>query len=87
MASNLILIVEPESKWVHLLRQILTGVGYSVQVTNKGENAVKIAAEVLPALLITETSLAGEWDGAELIRHVHEFSDIPVVMLSSIRFS
>ncbi len=83
MTSELILIVEPESKWVHLLRQILAGADFAVQVSNRGEKAVKIAAVEQPALVLTEALLAGEMDGIELIRHIREFSDKPAIMLSS----
>lgn len=83
MPANLILIVEPESKWVHLLRQVLSGAGFAVQTTNRGEKAVKIAAEEQPALVLTETTLAGEMDGADLIRKIRTFSEKPVIMLSS----
>jgi len=82
MPSDLILIVEPESKWVHLLRQILTGAGYIVQATNRGEKAVKIAAEEQPALVLSELNISNGMDGAELIRQIRAFSDRPIILLS-----
>lgn len=83
MAQDRILVVDNESKCVHLLRQILTDAGYFVLVTNKGERAVQMAAEEQPALLLTEASLPGDIDGYELIRRVREFCDTPVIILSA----
>lgn len=78
-----ILVVDHESKAVHLLRQILTAAGYSVSAANKGERAVQMAAEDPPVLVLTETSLPGDVDGFAVVRRIREFSDIPIIILSS----
>lgn len=83
MPLDRILVVDYESKWVHLLRQILTGAGFVVMATNKGERAIQLAAEERLALLLTESSLPGEINGFELIRRIREFSDIPAIILSN----
>jgi two-component system, OmpR family, KDP operon response regulator KdpE len=83
MAIERILVVDHESKWIHLLRQILTSAGYKVITTHKGDRAIQLVIEESPVLVITETLLLGEINGFELIRRVREFSDIPVIILSS----
>jgi two-component system KDP operon response regulator KdpE len=82
MPSDQILVVDSESKWIHLLRQILTAGGFSVRVSNKGEQAVQMTAEECPSLILTEIYLAGEINGFEFVRRVREFSDVPILMLS-----
>jgi two-component system KDP operon response regulator KdpE len=83
MTLDRILVVDNESKWVHLLRQILTSAGFVVRVTNKGEQAVQIAADEHLLLVLTESCQLGEINGFELVRRVRSFSDIPVIMISS----
>jgi two-component system KDP operon response regulator KdpE len=78
-----ILVVDHESKTVHLLRQILSSAGYSVSAANKGERAVQLAAEEAPILVLTETNLPGEVDGFALVRRLREFSDVPIIILST----
>lgn len=82
MPPDQILVVDPESKWLHLLRQILTADGFVVRVSNKGEQAVQMAAEECPVLILTEAYLPGGVNGFDLVRRVREFSDVPVIMLS-----
>lgn len=82
MPSDQILVVDSESKWIHLLRQILTASGFVVRVSNKGEQALQMAAEECPALILTEIYLAGEINGFEFVRRVREFSDVPILILS-----
>jgi two-component system KDP operon response regulator KdpE len=83
MTADQILVVDPESKSVHLLRQILTAGGFAVRVSNKGEQAVQMVAEECPALILTEAYLTGGINGFELIRRIREFSDVPVIMLAA----
>jgi two-component system KDP operon response regulator KdpE len=82
MTLGRILIVDHESKYVHLLRQILTTAGFAVMATNKGEQAIQIAAEEHPNLILTESHLQDEINGFDLIRRIREFYDIPVIILS-----
>jgi two-component system, OmpR family, KDP operon response regulator KdpE len=82
MTADRILVADPDSKPVHLLRQILAAVGFEVISANKVDRALQMAAEEQPVLLITEFSLQSERDGIDLIRRIREFSDIPVIFLS-----
>lgn len=83
MALDRILIVEPDSKIVHLLRQLLTDGGFRVLITNKGERAVQMAVEEQPILVLTETKFADEMNGTTLVKRLREFSDNPIMILSS----
>jgi two-component system KDP operon response regulator KdpE len=81
--SENVLIVDPEPKWVSLVRQILADAGYAVLVANKGERAVQLAAKERLALILLEARLPGEMDGFEVARRIRDFSDVPMIMLSS----
>lgn len=82
MTLERILVVDYESKSVHLLRQILTTAGYTVTTTIKGERAVELAAEEAPSMVIAEAFLPGKVNGFELARHIRQFSEIPIILLS-----
>jgi len=83
MPSDLILIVDPDPKWTMLVSQVLTSAGYKVVAASKGERAVEAAAREQPALMILETQLTGDPNGIQVIRRVREFSDLPVILLST----
>jgi two-component system KDP operon response regulator KdpE len=84
MTLGRILVVDHESKSVHLLRQILMTAGYAVTVMNKGERAVQMAAEEPPNLILVEACLPGDEDGYDIVRRIRGFSDIPIILLSSL---
>lgn len=83
MVSDLILIVDHDPKWTALLSQVLTAAGYTIAAANRGGRALQIAAEQQPALVILEILVPGEVNGFEVIRRVREFSEIPVIILST----
>ncbi len=83
MTHARILVVDHESKMVHLLRQILTTAGYVVSAANKGERAVQLVAEEPPVLVLSETNLPGDVDGYAMVRRIREFSDIPIIFLTA----
>lgn len=83
MTSDRILIVDRELKMVRLVCELLTGAGYVSQVVNKAEQAIQMTAKEQPALVILDVALGAEIDGFEIIRRIREFSDIPIIVLSS----
>ena len=82
MPSDRVLVTDSDSKSIHLLRQILSTAGYEVISANKSDRALQLVAEEAPVLMITESSLQNNLDGLDLIRHVREFSEIPIILLS-----
>src|SRR5665648_351070 len=83
MVKDRILICDSETKTASLLRQILTDAGFEVLTANKGDRAIQMAALEQPQLILVEIDLSGKIDGFEVIDHIREFSDIPVIVLSS----
>ena len=83
MTAARILIVDGEPKSLSLLREVLSSAGYSPLTAARGEQAVGMAAVEQPALLILDVVLPGEIDGCEVIRRVREFSDLPIILLTT----
>jgi two-component system KDP operon response regulator KdpE len=83
MSPDRILIVDKEPKTLTLLRQVLGAAGYIVLAARKGEQAIQMVAEEQPALLLLEICLPGPVDGFAVTRRVREFSDLPIIALSS----
>ena len=78
-----ILVVDNDSKTIHLLRQIFSSAGYIVISANRPDRALQLAAEDHFILIITESSFQEEMDGYIFTRRLREFSDVPVVFLTN----
>jgi len=83
MPEARILVVDDEPKLVRLVREVLTATGFDVMSTGSGENAVEMAALERPDLIVLDIVLSGAMDGYEVTRHVREFSDVPIIMLTA----
>jgi two-component system KDP operon response regulator KdpE len=83
MTQSRILIVDDEPKLVRLVREVLTGTGYAVMSTGRGEDAIQMAALEQPDLVLLDIVLSGATDGYEVARHLREFSDVPIIMLTA----
>lgn len=83
MSPDRILIVDKEPKSLTLARQVLSAAGYVVLVARKGEQAIQMVAQDQPALLLLEVCLTGPLDGFAVTRRIRDFSDLPIIVLSS----
>jgi PAS domain S-box-containing protein len=84
MSAPRIMIVEDEVIVAMELKSRLTACGYEVVgMVGYGEEAIEIATRLVPDLLLMDIKLAGEIDGIEAARRIHEFHDIPVVYLTA----
>ena len=83
MTPSRILVVDDEPKLVRLVREVLTGTGYAVMSTGRGEDAIQMAAFEQPDLIVLDLVLSGATDGYEVARRVREFSDVPIIMLTA----
>jgi len=78
-----VIIVDPDPKYGNLISQILKGEGFTPIVVQKGEKALRIAADEGLYLTITEINLLGEIDGYELARRIRTFSEMPILFVSA----
>jgi two-component system cell cycle response regulator DivK len=85
VAGELILVVEDNEKNRKLVRDLLTVKGYQLLEVETGEDAVRVAKERHPALVLMDIQLPGI-DGIEALRRLRadpETAAIPIVAVTA----
>jgi two-component system, cell cycle response regulator DivK len=85
MAGELILVVEDNEKNRKLVRDLLTVKGYALLETETGEEALTLARDRQPALVLMDIQLPGI-DGIEALRRLRAdpaTASIPVVAVTA----
>lgn len=85
MAGERILVVEDNEKNMKLVRDILQATGYSPLEASSGEQALALAAEHAPALVLMDIQLP-DLDGAEALQRLRSderTAGIPVLALTA----
>jgi two-component system KDP operon response regulator KdpE len=77
-----ILVIDDEQQILRALRTILGQQDYQVSTAATGEEGLAIAAAVQPQLLILDLGLP-DLSGMEICKRIREWSDMPIVILSS----
>ena len=81
-----ILVVDDDSDILDALQFVLEDSGYSVKITQEGEDAEKLtASHSLPKLIILDVLLSG-MDGRDIVKKLKKHkntSRIPVIMISA----
>jgi two-component system KDP operon response regulator KdpE len=78
-----ILIVDDEPHLVRAVRMYLELQGYAVFGAQSGEEALEAIRDRLPDLVILDVMLPG-LDGFETLHELRRFSNVPVIMLTSL---
>lgn len=79
-----IIIVEDELLVSDDLMEILSENGYHVAgMAMTGEEAVRVALENRPDLVLMDITLKGNMDGVEAASLIRQFSSVPIVFLSA----
>lgn len=76
-----VLVVDDEPQILRALRTSLEGHEYEVSVAETGEAGLALAAAELPDLVVLDLGLP-DLDGAEVIRGLRTWTDLPVIVLS-----
>ena len=85
MAIARLLIVEDEAIVAMDLRSKLVDLDYFVVgVARSGEDAVRLAYEKSPDLILMDINLKGDMDGVAAAEHIRERQTIPVVFLTAL---
>ena len=71
MAGELVLIVEDNEMNMKLFRDVLQATGYRTLEATTGEDALELAAEHAPDLVLMDVQLSGI-DGVEALRRLRE---------------
>ena len=85
MSKETILIVDDEEDILELLKVNLKNEGYNILQTMTGEEAIKIAKQSSPDLIVLDLMLPGI-DGLEVTKYLRKTEateDIPIVMLTA----
>jgi CheY-like chemotaxis protein len=84
VARKRILIVEDEAITAFQLREQLDRLGYHVSASAAtGEEALRLAEELNPDLVLMDVKLAGLMDGIEASQRIQEKRPVPVVYLTA----
>ncbi len=78
----LILIVEDDEKICNFISAILTSNNYHIIKTNKGKEAISMAASYSPDLILLDLGLP-DLDGIEVIRTIRQWTEIPIIVVSA----
>jgi len=82
MAGKRILVVDDDVKTVELVKLYLKRDGYKVLTAYDGVEALRLAREAHPNLIVLDIMLPG-MDGLEVCRTLRDESDVPIIMLTA----
>ena len=82
MAGKRVLVVDDDVKTVELVRLYLNRDGYRVLTAYDGVEALRLAREGHPDLIVLDLMLPGI-DGLEVCRTLRGESDVPIIMLTA----
>ena len=81
-SSPLLLLVEDEAPIRHFLRTALAGEGYRVAEAETGQQAIRLAVQQPPDLVVLDLGLP-DMDGQEVLRQLRQWLQAPIVILSA----
>ena len=81
MSEQKILIIEDDKDISEIIAVYLTKNGFNCQQAFDGDEALRMAREVNPALLILDVQLPGR-DGVDICQLLRQETDIPILFLS-----
>ncbi len=82
MAGKRVLVVDDDVKTVELVRLYLNRDGYRVLAAYDGREALRLAREAHPDLIVLDIMLPGI-DGLSICRTLRAESDVPIIMLTA----
>jgi len=82
MAAKTILVVDDEPLITDSLEYSLTQEGFQVLVANEGNQALELARQAAPDLIVLDIMLPGI-DGWEVCRRLRQASTVPIIMLTA----
>jgi two-component system alkaline phosphatase synthesis response regulator PhoP len=83
MSGKKVLVVDDDVKTVELVKLYLNRDGYRVLTAYDGNDALQIARESHPDLIVLDLMLPG-MNGLEVCRTLRTESDVPIIMLTAL---
>ncbi|PZD93608.1 DNA-binding response regulator [Paenibacillus sambharensis] len=81
MEVHTILVVDDEPEITELIQMYLTREGYNVYIADNGTDAILLAEQMNPDLIVLDILLK-ELDGIEVCRQIRKSSDVPILFVS-----
>ncbi len=83
--QHTILAVDDNAYTLRIVQHTLVQAGFKIITASSGEEAVEfIKTKGMPNLAIVDLHMPGGMSGFEFCRTIHQYSDIPVVMLTAV---
>ena len=82
MARRRVLVIDDDAKTIELVKLYLSRDGYQVLTAYDGVEALRIAREIHPNLIVLDLMLP-DIDGLEVCRTLRHESDVPIIMLTA----
>ncbi|MGI6375723.1 MAG: response regulator [Anaerolineae bacterium] len=82
-----ILVVDDDPDFCEAMRLVLTSAGHAVEIASNGDQALAMATQAPPDLIILDIMMQGPLDGlvaAHSLEENQRLHGIPVIMVSSI---
>lgn len=84
MAKIKVLIVDDEAIIAMDLKNRLEHLGYSITaIAHSGDDAIKMAAQTHPDIVLMDIMLGKSMDGIEAARQINKLHDIPIIYLTA----
>lgn len=80
-ASPLVLLVEDEAPMRRFLRAILSGAGFAIEEASTGDEALRLAVQRPPDVVILDLGLP-DMDGQDVLLKLREWLSAPVIIVS-----
>jgi DNA-binding response OmpR family regulator len=77
-----ILVVEDDPRIAEVLDYALKADGYTVELAKRGRPAIELCRTAVPVIVVLDVGLP-DIDGFEVCRAIRQFSDVPVIFLTS----
>ena len=82
LATGRVLVVEDDAEIADVLRRTLRQEGHEVRAAGDGVEALTVAEQFVPDLVILDLGLP-RLDGVEVCRRLREASDVPILILTA----
>jgi two-component system KDP operon response regulator KdpE len=78
-----ILAVDDEPRYTWAIQSILEAIGYEVALAYNGQQALELALEFIPDLILLDVRMP-DYSGYEVCRKIREYSNVPIIMLTAL---
>jgi len=83
MSQVKILVIDDDIGMTDMLVMLLNTTSPEVLIANTGEDGIRLAREIEPDIIILDLMMP-EMSGWEVCQKIREFSDVPILILTSI---